>query len=114
MRSLEYTEWVARQRNTRIRHLPSQDRYHATEHHIEKEDHLFVVEERRVDDMLYLRFADGRGWVLVTHDKHGVLCDRTTPISNNIKEMLSAVQIYKKRGDSARTFAGEKPKTCKC
>ena len=26
--------------------------------------------------MLYLRLADGRGWVFETHDKLGVLCDR--------------------------------------
>ena len=26
--------------------------------------------------MLYLRLADGRGWVFETHDKIGVLCDR--------------------------------------
>ena len=26
--------------------------------------------------MLYLRLADGRGWVFETYDKLGVLCDR--------------------------------------
>ena len=81
----EYTEWVARQLNIRIRHFPNQDRSHLTEYRIEKEEHLFVVEERHIDDMLYLRLADGRGWLFVTHDKHGVLCDCITPISNKIK-----------------------------
>ena len=108
----EYTEWVALQRSIHIRHLPSQDRSHLTERRIEKEERLFVVEERHIDGMLYLRLADGRGWVFVTHDKHGVLCDRiTTPISNKIKEMLHAVQIYMKRGDNARTLAGENAKS---
>ena len=59
----EYTEWVARQRNICIRHFPSQDLSHLSEHRIEKEEHVVVVEERHIDDMLYLRLADGRGWL---------------------------------------------------
>ena len=58
-----------------------------------------------------MRLADGRGWVFVTHDKHGVLCDRITPSSNKIEEILNAVLIYKKRGDNVRTFEGEKAKS---
>ena len=74
---------------------------------------FLFVEERHIDGMLYSRLAGGRGWVFVTHDKRGVLCDRITPISKEIKDMLNAVQICEKRGNNARTLAGEKTKACK-
>ena len=54
----EYTEWVARQRNIRIRHFPSQDGSHLSEHRTEKEEPFLIVEERHIDDMLHLRLAD--------------------------------------------------------
>ena len=53
--------------------------------------------------MLYLKLADGRGWVFEAHDSLGVLCDRIEPACKEIEDMLHAVQRQETRRYSPYT-----------